>query len=52
MSKLPVGTVTFLFTDIQGSTPLWERNPRAMQDALALHNTYLNEAIKAHGYGL
>jgi len=49
MSKLPVGTVTFLFTDIQGSTPLWERNPRAMQDALALHNTYLNEAIKAHG---
>lgn len=49
MSKLPVGTVTFLFTDIQGSTPLWERNPRAMQNALASHNTYLYEAIKAHG---
>ena len=49
MSKLPVGTVTFLFTDIQGSTPLWERSPRAMQNALAHHNTYLYEAIKAHG---
>ncbi|RPI82598.1 MAG: hypothetical protein EHM41_17975, partial [Chloroflexi bacterium] len=49
MSKLPVGTVTFLFTDIQGSTPLWERNPRGMQDALAQHNTHLYEAIKANG---
>jgi WD40 repeat protein/class 3 adenylate cyclase/tRNA A-37 threonylcarbamoyl transferase component Bud32/energy-coupling factor transporter ATP-binding protein EcfA2 len=49
MSKLPVGTVTFLFTDIQGSTPLWERNPRAMQDALARHNKFLNEAITAYG---
>ncbi|MGW8226376.1 MAG: nSTAND1 domain-containing NTPase, partial [Anaerolineales bacterium] len=49
MSKLPVGTVTFLYTDIQGSTPLWESNPRAMQDALAHHNTYLHEAIEAYG---
>ena len=49
MSKLPVGTVTFLFTDIQGSTQLWERNPRAMQTSLAHHNSYLYEAIQTHG---
>jgi class 3 adenylate cyclase len=29
------GTVTFLFTDIEGSTPLFQKHPDAMQDALA-----------------
>jgi WD40 repeat protein/serine/threonine protein kinase len=46
---LPVGTVTFLFTDIVGSTPLWEKNPRAMREALARHNSMLKETIEAHG---
>jgi len=27
MADLPTGTVTFLLTDIEGSTPLWEREP-------------------------
>ena len=46
-SHLPTGTVTFLFTDIEGSTMLWEQQPAAMQVALARHDTVLHQAIKA-----
>jgi class 3 adenylate cyclase len=35
------GTVTFLFTDIEGSTRLWEEHPEAMSQALARHDTIL-----------
>ncbi len=49
MVELPTGTVTFLFTDIQGSTPLWERVPEAMQTAVALHQSLLGRAIEANG---
>src|SRR3712207_4702876 len=45
MAELPTGTVTFLFTDIEGSTKLWERNPRAMQVALARHDEILRQVI-------
>ncbi len=38
MAELPSGTVTFLFTDIEGSTRLWEDHPDAMRDALARHD--------------
>jgi hypothetical protein len=31
MRELPSGTVTFLFTHVEGSTPLWERKPAAMR---------------------
>ena len=31
MTTLPTGTVTFLFTDIEGSTKLWEQHPEAMK---------------------
>jgi class 3 adenylate cyclase len=48
MSELPAGTVTFLFTDIEGSTPLWERNSQAMREALSRHNTLLQTAIQQH----
>jgi len=34
MPDLPSGTVTFLFTDIEGSTALWERDRQAMADAV------------------
>jgi len=34
MGELPAGTVTFLFTDIEGSTRLWEEHPDAMQTEL------------------
>ncbi|HET6595330.1 MAG TPA: adenylate/guanylate cyclase domain-containing protein [Anaerolineales bacterium] len=49
MSKLPTGTVTFLFTDIEGSTQLWEKHPEAMKEALAQHDALLREAIEANG---
>jgi class 3 adenylate cyclase len=45
----PSGTVTFLFTDIEGSTQRWERRPDAMGVALARHNALVRDAIEAHG---
>jgi class 3 adenylate cyclase len=47
-SALPSGMVTFLFTDIEGSTPLWEREPDQMRLALARHHAILRTAIAAH----
>ncbi len=44
---LPSGTVTFLFTDIEGSTKLWEQHPQAMPAALARHEALLHQAIGA-----
>jgi predicted ATPase/class 3 adenylate cyclase len=45
----PSGTVTFLFTDIEGSTALWETQPDAMRDALARHDAILAAAVDDHG---
>src|SRR5215831_17584837 len=51
MTSAPSGTVTFLFTDIEGSTGLWERWPDAMKSALARHHGLLNKAASEHhGY--
>jgi len=44
----PSGTVTFLFTDIEGSTRLWEAAPDAMRAALERHDRLLRRAIDAH----
>ena len=49
MAELPSGTVTFLFTDIEGSTRLWEAHPEAMRDAVAHHDELLHEAIEGGG---
>jgi class 3 adenylate cyclase len=49
MPDLPSGTVTFLFTDIEGSTALWEQDRKAMANAVERHLTLLSTAIKAHG---
>jgi class 3 adenylate cyclase len=46
MAGLPTGTVTFLFTDIEGSTRLWERDASAMKSALARHDEILRSAIE------
>jgi predicted ATPase/class 3 adenylate cyclase/Tfp pilus assembly protein PilF len=46
MAVMPTGTVTFLFTDIEGSTRLWERDASAMQSALARHDGILRSAIE------
>ncbi len=48
MSELPTGTVTFLFTDLESSTRLWEQDPEAMRDALAHHDELLRRAVEAH----
>src|ERR1700694_3138300 len=48
---LPTGTITFLFTDIEGSTRLWETHHAAMQQALAHHDAIMRGAIEANdGY--
>jgi predicted ATPase/class 3 adenylate cyclase/Tfp pilus assembly protein PilF len=46
---LPTGTVTFLFTDIEGSTRQWERFPEAMKTALARHDEILRRAVTEYG---
>jgi predicted ATPase/class 3 adenylate cyclase len=49
MTALPSGTVTFLFSDIEGSTRLWEEHPDAMRGCLARHDGIMRTAITAHG---
>ncbi len=49
MPDLPTGTVTFLFTDIEGSTALWERDRQAMAAAVERHLALIDAAIQAHG---
>jgi predicted ATPase/class 3 adenylate cyclase len=51
VTELPSGTVTFLFTDLEGSTLLWQEHPEAMRDALARHDQLVRGAIEDHdGY--
>ena len=51
MASPPTGTATFLFTDIVGSTKLWERDEEAMSRALSRHNEILRRATDQHeGY--
>ena len=51
VAELPSGTVTFLFTDLEGSTRLWEQQPDAMRPALARHDAIVRDAIEGHaGY--
>ncbi|MCX6897366.1 MAG: SUMF1/EgtB/PvdO family nonheme iron enzyme [Verrucomicrobia bacterium] len=45
----PSGTITFLFTDIEGSTQLWEKHPQAMPIALERHNQILRRTMESHG---
>ncbi|MGC4042406.1 MAG: tetratricopeptide repeat protein [Armatimonas sp.] len=46
---LPTSVVTFLFTDIEGSTRLWEAHPEAMRVALQQHDVLLRQAIEGNG---
>jgi class 3 adenylate cyclase len=48
-TKLPSGTVTFLLTDIEGSTRLWESEPEAMEVALRRHDRLLAGVIEEYG---
>jgi len=44
----PTGTLTFLFTDVEGSTRAWELNPARMSASLLRHNELLADAIRRH----
>jgi predicted ATPase/class 3 adenylate cyclase len=48
MAELPTGTLTFVFTDLERSTGLWEEHPKAMKQALARHDAILRGAVEAH----
>ena len=45
----PSGVVTFLFTDVEGSTRRWEADADAMRVSLAAHDEVLRSAIEANG---
>src|SRR5579864_7218039 len=49
VQALPTGTVTFLFTDIEGSTQRWESHREAMKAAVAQHDALMRDAIEANG---
>jgi class 3 adenylate cyclase len=51
VGEAPSGTVTFLFTDIEGSTRLWEERPEEMRELVAQHDARFRAAIEANdGY--
>ena len=51
VAQAPSGTVTFLFTDIEGSTRLWEERPEEMRELVAQHDQRFRAAIEANdGY--
>jgi len=48
MAELPTGTVTFLLTDVEGSTALWEQAPEAMRAAQARHDAIFEGIVSQH----
>lgn len=49
MPTPPSGTVTFLFTDVEGSTALWDVHPETMEEALAVHDQLVRSEVERHG---
>src|SRR5262245_3261900 len=49
MNGLPEGRVTFLFTDVEGSTRLLERHPADYGRLIARHHELLERAVESHG---
>ena len=49
MPTPPSGNVTFLFTDVEGSTALWDRHPAEMAGLLAEHDRLVRGVVEAHG---
>ena len=48
MNGLPEGVVTFVFTDIEGSTRLWDDAPDTMMSALQQHDDAIDSAVSLH----
>ena len=46
---LPTGIITFLFTDLESNTDLWEEFPEEMNSALARHDAILKAAVESEG---
>ncbi len=49
MNDWPTGTVTFLLTDVEGSTRLWQEHPDVMADVIERHDLLIAEAVAKHG---
>ena len=49
MTDLPSGTITYLFTDVDGSTPLWQQHPDEMKGVMASHDSLIMSAVEANG---
>src|SRR5436190_6075527 len=49
LGDLPQGTVTFLLTDVEGSTQLWEQDRDAMRRAMARHGEIVADVVDACG---
>jgi predicted ATPase/class 3 adenylate cyclase len=49
VGPVPTGTVTFLFTDVENSTALWDQHAGDMRQALERHDRILQSAVTAHG---
>jgi predicted ATPase/DNA-binding SARP family transcriptional activator len=48
VAALPTGLVTFLLTDVVGSTRLWDTAPRPMAAALETHDALIRQVVEAH----
>ena len=49
MTDLPTGTITYLFTDVEGSTPLWQQHPGEMNNVMARHDSLMISAVETNG---
>src|SRR4051794_2878932 len=49
VTSTPAGTLTFLFTDVEGSTRLWQEHPETMHGVLARHDALARDAVDAGG---
>src|SRR5438874_4547702 len=48
-AEQPMGTVTFLFTDVAGSTAMWDADAESARDALKRHDEVVERAVRAAG---
>ena len=48
-TELPSGLITYLFTDVQGSTPLWQQHPQEMNSVMARHDDLMTSAVESNG---
>lgn len=47
--SMPTGTITFLMTDVVGSTARWERHPSSMAAAIERHDRLVESTVAGHG---